>query len=113
MHEPPLHLQAHVEGQQEFQPAGFGAGREHLGSCQESREHGPRGMSGRVPRVIKIHGMSLPETEVRLCWLRERELPADTPEGILPIPLSVLTAPLKTRRFPAFVPHQGLLCFLG
>lgn len=60
VHEPPLHFQAHVESQQEIQAVGFGVGWEHLGSCQESRQDSPRGVSGRVPGVIKIHGMSLP-----------------------------------------------------
>lgn len=60
VHEPPLHFQAHVEGQQEIQAIGFAVRREHLGSCQESRQDGPGGVSGRVPGVIKIHGMGLP-----------------------------------------------------
>lgn len=61
-HEPALHLEAHVEGQQEVQTRG--PARQGLGQGQQGGQHGSGGMSSRVPRVVKVHGVNLTSEKV-------------------------------------------------
>lgn len=56
-HQPALHLDAHIKGQQQVQPSGPAGHR--LCQGQQSGQHRPRGMSGGVPGVVKVHGVNL------------------------------------------------------